>query len=378
MKKVLEKLTILLLLIFPFGQLTRTPLPWPEVSLYLHDLIILTGLIMFFLKRPDLSFFKKYKYLWGCSLISLFALVLSLSSLGFVSILISSLYLFRFLTYTLFFLILKQQDFKFNFKPYFKILILISVIFGFAQYFFFPSFEPLFAAGWDRHNFRLAGTWLDTGFAGLLFAIFCLYLLKEVENKKHLFWDLSLLVMSLLCLLLTYSRASFFAFWVGLVVYFMWQKRVKLPLFLIILFLVSIVFLPQKFGEGTNLLRTSTIYSRLGSWQEGWNLFLQKPIWGHGFNSLRYVKKAQGILDERWQQTHAGAGVENSFLFLLATTGIVGAGFFFKFIKSILAKNYLLYASFAAIFTHGMFANSWFYVWVILWIYLLIATKEYN
>jgi hypothetical protein len=126
--------------------------------------------------------------------------------------------------------------------------------------------------------------------------------------------------------------------------------------------LFAIFVLPKKFGEGTNLLRTYSISSRL----ESDIAYIQKYKWdlliGRGMNTL--------ILDspESKFEDHA-SGPNNSYLYLLATTGVLGLagwGVFMFWLYSRSAYKPMLVFFFIA----SLFNNVMFYPFALLWILL--------
>jgi len=422
---VLSKyLLITLILLFPFGQLTKIPLFNGAGSLYLHDILIITFLLINIKQIYKLfPIVIKNKFLLAFIITTLISLILALQFLRPVEMLISSFYLFRFIAYVSFFYLISQTKKLISFEPYILISIILSLILGFGQYLLFPRLEPLFAAGWDRHFNRLAGSWLDTGFTGLILSLQFLYLLNQNEfeiiakfkkkqsrlepkarnleanaslnfsvtnffkiTKENVEWGINniylriiLLFLTFTAVMLTYSRSSFLALLMGCVVLLVRKKMVKGIWFILGFFVIGLFLLPQTFGEGTKLLRMSTISSRLGSWEQGINLFIKKPILGYGFNSLRYVKKDMGLETIKWEVSHSASGFENSLITLLATSGIVGTVLLLTWIVKLNVRNKhnpLILASFIAVFVHGMFANSWFYSWVIIWLGLLFLLKD--
>jgi len=424
---VLSKyLLITLLLLFPFGQLTKIPIFNGTGSLYLHDILIIFYLIISIKKSPALiPKIIKHKYFIAFFISSLISLLLALKFLTYDQLLVSGLYLFRLLSYILvFYLLIHDVSLnKTDLKPYLIISFILNLILGFGQYFLFPSLEPLFAAGWDRHFNRLAGSWLDTGFTGLILSLQFLYLLNldkvkiytkskntlshfqskarnqetnasldfSVVNsfeiaRKNVEWGINniylriiLLFLTFTAVMLTYSRSSFLALLMGSVVLLLRKKMVKGIWFILGFFVIGLLLLPQTFGEGTKLLRMSTISSRLGSWEQGINLFVKKPILGYGFDSLRYVKKDIGLETIKWEVSHSAGGFENSLITLLATSGIVGTVLLLTWIIKLNIRNKhnpLVLASFVAVFVHGMFANSWFYLWVIIWLGLMLVLSD--
>jgi hypothetical protein len=79
------------------------------------------------------------------------------------------------------------------------------------------------------------------------------------------------------------------------------------------------------------------------------------------------------LIEKVNQPVHSSSGVDNSFLFLLLTVGCFGTVQFILFWKQIVSeignKTYIL-SILIAIVCHGMFTNSWFYAWVLLWGYM--------
>ena len=172
--------TLLIIILFPFGQLTRISLLSSQVNFYWHDVLI--GLVVLVNWKEAYPILKKNRHFGGFIIFSLFALILSISILSSLDIFISSLYLLRWSFYLLFLFILishKDKYLKHRISAYLFISVIISLIACFVQYLFFPQFEPLFAAGWDRHAYRVAGAWLDVNFTGILLVFFSLWLMEK-------------------------------------------------------------------------------------------------------------------------------------------------------------------------------------------------------
>jgi len=376
---------ILLILLFPFGQLTRIPIISGTATIYLHDILIVLFLAINSFRPEFKQIFKKLnnKAIFAFIISSTISLLLALTQISIKELIFSSLYLVRFVAYILFIYLVKNEikDKKTNFEPYIIVSIILTLVFGFGQYFIFPALEPITAAGWDRHLNRLAGSWLDTGFTGLILVLQLHFLINRLfsnKNKKLTYIDIVLSALVLIAILLTYSRSSYLALFIGLIIIF--KKKSVMYLLGICIFLgIGILILPRTFGEGTKLLRTSTINSRFISWQQGLNLFVNKPIFGYGFNTIRYIKRDVGLEQSKWLSSHSASGFENSFIFLLVTTGALGTGLFFywiwKLFKSNQAKS-LIISSLGIIAAHGMFANSWFYPWVILWMGIIMIAES--
>ncbi len=103
----------------------------------------------------------------------------------------------------------------------------------------------------------------------------------------------------------------------------------------------------------------------------------KSPIFGIGFNNVCVAK--QVLLQEKNVGLHSCSGFDNSILFIIATTGIVGLIVFIQLILGIVSKTQqnsfgaALIASLVAIFIHGMFTNTFFYSFVLGWIAILIG-----
>jgi O-antigen ligase len=195
------------------------------------------------------------------------------------------------------------------------------------------------------------------------------------KNYKNFF----LMIIVYIVLALTYSRASWLAFFVGMTVIAFYKKSWKLFLFIAGILALTWFLIPQPTGEGGKLTRTYTIQSRFENYQQAVKIFKEKPILGVGFNTLRYYQKKQGFLiEENWQTSQAGAGLDNSWLFVLSTSGILGfLGYLWICFKALgKFKKPLIVASLLALFVHAFFLNSLFYPWVMAWIWILLAMES--
>jgi hypothetical protein len=143
-------------------------------------------------------------------------------------------------------------------------------------------------------------------------------------------------------------------------------KNTRLIVFASLAFIIcTSVYLPKSFGEGTNLLRTYSISSRLNTdlayvKQYNWELLI-----GRGMNTLM-LEAPPSIYDN-----HA-SGPNNSYLYLLATTGVLGLlgwGMFMAQLYSQSAHKPML----AFFFTASLFNNVMFYSFALLWILLVEA-----
>ncbi len=267
-------------------------------------------------------------------------------------------------------------------------------VLGLSQYFLYPDLRNLYYLGWDPHAYRVFGTFLDPNFTGIILVLefFLTWYLWLGKNLSKMIFVLGL-VISFMTLLLTYSRGSYLAFIAGVLVLVFWLnisliRKIGLVSLGGVVFCALLWFLPRPGGEGVNLLRTLSVFSRIENSQEAWNIFLSSPAIGIGFNALRYWRDQTNLTPGTQSLSHSGAGFHNSWLFVLATTGIMG--FFayiwiwakvlgmgkIKFISQIWDKSgkQLLFVSAVAVFTHSLFDNSLFYPYVMTWMWILAGS----
>lgn len=354
-------LLILSLLIWPFGQLLNYQVPGIAFTFYPLDLAV--GLLAISLlssskSRENILSHPLFKPLAWFLLVAVFSLLFNLrtSSGGLVY---SVFYLARLCLYPTIYFATRQFSGKKIF-PLTMISLLIFCLLGLLQYLFFPDMRFLKNLGFDDHYYRLISSFYDPNFAGAIFAGSSLFFLALGQ------W-LSALPLVLL-LALTFSRASYLVFLVGISGLLYFRKKWYLLIFLFLLAAI-VYFIPKPFGEGVNLFRTFSIFSRFDSWLAGWQLFVQKPLLGWGYNTLRT------ITGNRFQ-------IDNSYVYLAATTGIFGLAAFFNLLKSIFKiTKWLPQRIFIlALLTHSLFNNSLFYIWLYFtfWLVSGLPTKGYK
>ena len=347
---MITKLLILLILVWPFGQLLQLTSYDQLLRVQLLDVLIVFLFLSLMLSpsaRRILSRDQLLKPLALFLLAAAFSLVPS-SFRGLVKE-TAVLYLLRFLSYTSVYFALRLASPK-KIKRYLVLAIAIFISLGFLQYLLFPDLRFLQYLGFDDHLYRLTGTLLDPNFTGLVLAVFVLLALALNSRRQKL-----LCLIPLTALAFTFSRASFVALSVGLIYLMAAKKQLKF-LIVIVLLGVLLYFVPKPYGEGVNLFRTFSITSRLDNQMSAIKMFLANPIIGIGFNTL-------------------ATGIDNSFLFVLVTTGLIGFVFFIFFVRgawnqvnSPVAKSCLV-----VIFIHSLFNNSFFYTWNLCLFFVLIG-----
>src|SRR5260221_14168963 len=357
----MDGLIFLYISIFPFGKLLGR----------LPDLIILLLLIL------NIRKIKFSNFISICS----FSLIFSLCLFQPREIFTGILYLIRFVSYIVLSQVVLERFGRTTNKRIliFNSLILVGIfiaIFGWIQYLIFPDLRGLKALGWDDHYFRLTSTFLDPVFTGILLVHSeILFFVKTLEKSKRTKYFVNLFFIFTIAF--TYSRASYLALLFSFAFLF-FKFRNKLVIFLSIVFMLVIFVLPkQSGGEGVNLARTQSITDRFVNYKDSLVLISKSTIFGIGFNNICVAKEK--FLGEKNITSHACSGLDNSILFIVATTGIVGLIMFMGSILEITKQTthdkygVALRASFIAIFIHGMFSNTFFYNFVLGWVAILIG-----
>ncbi len=388
---MINSLLLLLFFLFPLGQLIKIPL-LGRVSILPQEIVLVVLIVVFVAKNGFKAIIEGplIKEIFFFLLAIIVSLILSPLRLKPLDLVESVAYVLRFLLYFGLFEICVKEISNGRLKRSFLIkgLILSSLVFclfGFLQFFFFPVLDSITYLGWDIHHGRMVSTFLDPGFSGLVFILgFFLVLGQKYSAKKTVFLE----SVYLLSLLLTFSRSSYLVFIFGLAIYGVLQKKVKLIAVITGILLLGIIFVPKPSGEGGNLLRTVSSLARVGDWQISLSIWQHSPIFGIGFNSYRIARDTYGYIPPNRPETvlsgegdlvnHSLGGADNSFLLVLATSGMLGLAIFLNlWRKTILSLNneykIIILASLGAIFLHTIFQNSLFYPQIMEWIWILLA-----
>ena len=317
--------------------------------------------------------------------VALLSLILHLFTLPLRDLTISSLYLIRFGLYAAIVLVISGES-KANKQRYLIGLwsggVAIGLL-GLMQYFLYPNLRNLAYLGWDPHEFRLFSTLLDPNFAAIILVLTLILSTQMIQHKNTL-WRKFVIVASGLCLvalLLTYSRGGYLAFGGALIYWALLNKKIKEMLLVGLFFGSALLILPRPGGEGVNLLRTMSIGSRLKNSQEAIEIFAKSPIIGVGFDTLRFIRGQTEIVVGTGELSHSGAGFHNSFLFILATTGIIGLLSYVWLWKSVLREAYksgqieLIILSLVAVSVHSLFDNSLFFPAAMLWLWVIAGVN---
>lgn len=386
-------LAVIIIILFPLGQIFRFAI-WSSTAITPLDVGVgITAIItlsILFIQR------KKFPTLYipiGLFILTGFVgLLCNIFYLMPKDFLISFLYLVRYAIYAcigISVLLLNPKKGDLLIKP----LIAgggIVIIAGYFQYFFFPSLWSLIYEGWDPHLYRMFSTFLDPNFSGVFFVLYFLLVFHLLFQQKTIRGKIVYGLFSLLsffAVIMSLSRGAYIVFGVAVVTYLYLKgfKKLAIGIPLIILIMAFMLSFFTPYGEGKNLFRMASTDARIVSDMSAMQIFLKNPFVGVGFDSYRYAQYRYHLLEGlQWQESHSGAGTNNSYLFVLATTGLLGGcmyGYFWfvllrKSLRGIKEKRkhaLFFFVSFIALLVSGLFENTLFYPSIMLWMWVLVG-----
>ncbi len=398
--KLVRLLFIVSLLCFPLGELVRIPLA-KDIFVKPLDVLVVITAICFVLRSlgkrtvPKSVLTKPTLLFIGIATMSLF---LNSFSLTESQLLVSFMYLGRYIAYATMFWVVSSFDEKFRQRIRFTMVFVgISLVFlGFVQYVLYPNLGNLYYVGWDEHVNRIFSTFLDPNFFGAFLSLFFIFLLSFFLIAKNKQMKIGLGVCALIVaseVFLTFSRSAILMFLVGGSTFFFFQKkRMGTALIAIVIFLFAILAFTFKTSESTNVFRTASSLARFDSGKEAITIFSSQPIFGIGFNAYRYsVQKMQSNLPVGRNavgiEQHGNSSTDTSLLFVLATTGIVGFGAYLYLLYSILKYSLVVVrkknvwglcvlSSLLSLIVGSLFINSLFYSLIMYWFWILLGLIE--
>lgn len=367
----------LLLITLLLGQFSSFSM-YGHFGLYIFDILLVVLYILNFrkvienIRSGQVAIFKPMVLFFTAVTVSL---VLNMSRYTLQQNIYGWLYLMRFFTYaSVYFLavsgIWKQTD-RDNFL---KLLPVGLAGLGFIQFWLYPSLRNMTYLGWDPHFYRMFSSLLDPNFLGLILVFGFLYLLQaDVKNEYFRFILLGVLSLAII---MTFSRSALVG-WFGALAYWAIKKRKWLVLLLIPAVISGFILWPKN-SDVSSLIRVESSVSRLNNWRESIKFALTKPIFGYGFNTLRFsdfsIAPQSGLMD-----THAGAGIDNSFLFIFAASGIIGLAAFLYLVYQLFFRTQMnLRPIIIAAVIHSFFNNSLMYPWIIIYIFMVSASRLFE
>ncbi len=347
----------------------------PGVVVYVHDIVLVGTLVVCGFRTKKFLLPRLLKPLLLFVAAAVISLIVNAAKFSPRELTFSGLYLVRWALYAGVYMLAVQNYLKKERWLYglFGVGSGLGVL-GLVQFFLYPDLRNLMYLGWDPHFYRLFSTLLDPNFAGILFVLTIILGVYLWENKKIRRLVAAGVLISTVSLLLTYSRSSSLAVIGAGTMYGIYKKQWKIIVGIALFVLVVLVF-PKTSGNTLSLLRSDSTLARVGNWQESIALIGRSPVFGWGFDTLRYTRDTEGEFISK-----SDAGMDSSILFVTATTGIVGLAVYGYLIFSMLqvgtAMGVTYYASMIALAIHSLFVNSAFYPWVLIWFWVLTGAAE--
>ncbi|OGG02907.1 hypothetical protein A2W14_00125 [Candidatus Gottesmanbacteria bacterium RBG_16_37_8] len=383
MKKIIRNLIALILFSSVLGPAAKLPLGIEPVNIYLSDLLVAALVIVLLvnLKKiiPLIKNDQPLKYFFIFVIFAFISLLFNPLNLSLSEFFISSLYLFRYLSYfgiyiAVLYLFRTEKKLKNTFLNYLNISGISLLILGWLQYLLYPDLRNLSYLGWDPHYKRIFALIFDPNYLGLLLIF---YLQIRFIHFRHNLKEVLLRIINLITIAFTYSRSTYLALFSSAFYLACFSKKLVLYLIISLFLSLSLFFLPRPGGEGVKLERFFSVRERLSNWQSAGQLIKQNPLLGVGFNSLRYARKKYQLLPENWLTSHSAAGIDNSFLFILATTGVIGLAVYLYFLAVLFKKSAVLGRSaIIAAVVHSFFLNSLFFSFILIWLWVICAVSQ--
>lgn len=243
---------------------------------------------------------------------------------------------------------------------------------GLGQMVVSPDMQRLSEFGFDPHNYRMSGLFLDPNFFGIVMAICTVVAVSRFLDKKRKGW-LGLGVIFGFAVVLSFSRSAYLSLGVMMVGLSMWRSRRLLVILVVTLVLLIAIPRVQSRVVG-GLVGDVSARERIESWQKGVEIWQSSPIVGVGFDNIRSVGQKMNLTKVYSADGgNSGAGVDSSLIMVLATTGAVGLVLFGGFWVSVFRKAWrserLMVILFVGLLVDSWFINSLFWPIVMMWMY---------
>lgn len=396
------------------GQLIQFRLGGMELAVLDLVALVLFGTFIFYLVRyPDFRKFLATRsvrnlIIWvGVLLLSLLSILPTLG-LSASETVIALLYLGRLVAYLSIWPLISWI------KPFNRVLFVewicwagvLMVIFGITQMAIFPDFQIYDHFGWDPHKHRLIATFLDPNFTAIwlttVFALSASALMSRMHRSSSvLLWITA--ISSIIGIILTVSRSGLIALAITCLVLAVIYLNKKALLVFVGLAVVASTLNPISSRLAGIINLDTTARYRLESWEGALNIVRQYPLFGVGFNTLKFTRYdyalpgtskvvsrfEDGIIRPAQISNRADAGFDSSLLTLLATSGILGILAFlwmvWNMVVTIWPKLFAPDSAYASAFlaiTCALFVSSWFVnAWLyppILIIWLILFSLSYD
>lgn len=306
---------------------------------------------------------------------------------GEINLLASALYLLRYISYLSLLNIGNLLEKSGVERKSLVFVGLTVLILGYLQYFFYYDLKYLYYLGWDNHLYRLFSTFLDPNYAGVFYSLFFFFIFSRVLYFKitKSYSELVLSFFTVIALYLTYSRTALITLLAGIVSIAVFKGRLRVLLLVLLAFSILLATLSDTSIEGLNPFRTASSIERVISVKEAWQIFTDSPLIGTGFNAYRYAMVRHGFRNPTGASlSNADAGTDNSFLFVLATSGVIGVAFFVLSYFFLLKKLYgerstisiIPFCMIVSFLAGSLFLNVLFYTPILIFVFVIIALRK--
>lgn len=364
-----------------FKEMGKIPLPMlPDIS---PERLIWVSMLLFFV--TDVAVERKRKMLpvtgIEISMLSLCILIIfSMINAGTIyseeqGLTVRPLLVGYLMPFSIFFLAKNIVDSEQKIKNTYIFFAVIGLYLGFTaicEYFnlWYLVWPPYIRNRWTGiHWGRSRGPFLQAAINGYvqgIIVLFTTYLLIHTKNKKlKIIFPLSILLM--LCgIVFSFSRATWLGFIVSSFVIPLFSpkaRKIYIVCFLALIIVISTRFSAeylsemqgQSFSEvreegslqdliATRVATESSVYGRFTLYGVVWRMFLDKPIFGFGFNTFlkespKYFEKVEGVP----YTIEAGTNVHDTFTGVLVELGLVGLFLFLFILFQIFVVSIKLY-----------------------------------
>jgi len=322
---------------------------FPDLIISLSSLVFLVyvfkdRLFFYFTKKPLIIFFIFCIY---CILVSIF--VAKDMMLSFES----SLFYFRIGVFSCLIWYVLEQDKKILTYFYYALVIsfLALIVDGYIQFLTGTNILGLLKSG-DRISSFFGDELIMGSYLSRLFPLlFALFIVKEKKKLELYFMILFFLLLSGL-VLISGERAAFAFYFLSFLFIFIFMKDyLKLRIAVSVVSAIVIIIIISSFDQVKNRMisdPTNTITKSIFTQahdnlvRTAYNMFLDKPIFGHGPKMFRVICK-----DEKYAVgiSPCMAHPHNFYVQLLAETGIIGFSFLFSSFAYVLYCAYRQFKS---------------------------------
>ena len=366
---MLNKLLLIAVCLFTLGNVSSLS-RFGGNNIYLYDIYLSffnIGVFIWYIKRKQILIPLNILFVVTFLIFSLLSTLFSIANYPISDQFLVLGYLVRFGNYSFFgfliYILLKSNilltiDFQNILKLNFYLLFILNM----AQYFLFRDISSLSIYGFDPHQNRLTGTFLDPNYMGIYLIIY--FLFSELTLNSR-FVSISSFIM----ILLTESRSAFLTLLLAL--FILMFRSPKYLLFVALLFVFSFgtsfinrIELTKAANDSSNL--------RIESWKNAIQLYSLSPEFGIGFNNYRNMSKFFNLTSPENYYSNSSNSSDSSLLSILVMTGGIGLFLFLLYLISFGLRVYDNLIYLAVIFFNSIFINSLLFPTVCVLILLIL------